>query len=137
MPFIAIVCGLLLAIISVVSQVSPESLGTVPEKDSPTKWIPAAFGAILIVVGLISLAAPHLRKHAMHAGAIVGLLGLLGGLAMPIVKLAKGTLNTESAPFRSQAGMAAISVFFLFMCIRSFIAARKAREAKALTSPSD
>ena len=39
-----------------------------------TALIPAGFGALFLVLGLLALKA-SLRKHAMHVAAMLGLLG--------------------------------------------------------------
>lgn len=96
---------------------------------SPTALIPALFGALLLLLGFGALIKPGARKHFMHAAAAVALLGTLGGLVMFVLRfnsdrvtaLAKGAMLT----------MGLLSLILLVLCIRSFIAARRAREAGA------
>lgn len=129
MAGIAIIFGLLLSALGAVGYLKPDVVGTT-SADAPsiTALIPAFFGIALILCGLITLANPNLRKHAMHIAAVVGLLGLIGALMRPVMNLIKGTeLNFDSAPLRLQGGMALLCLIFLFLCIRSFIAARRAR----------
>jgi hypothetical protein len=62
----------------------------------------------------------------MHAAAAVGLLGFLGGAGKLIAGLAKG--NPSGLAVFSQAGMAVLCALFVVLAVRSFIAARRARE---------
>jgi len=91
-----------------------------------TALIPAAFGILFLIFGMVSQLKESLRKHLMHAAAVVALLGLLavGGRLLP--KL--GDL-TMSAAVISQLAMAAVCLVFLILAIRSFREARRARTA--------
>jgi len=97
---------------------------------SPTALIPAAVGVVLGVCGALAL-NDKIRKHAMHAAAMVGLLAA-GGDA---VQLVKAIGNTAAAPEVRQLKIVSMSatlilcVVFLVLCIRSFIQARKNRLA--------
>ena len=91
---------------------------------APTGLIPAYFGAVLAICGVMT-SKVGLRMHVMHVAALVGLLGTLGGLGMGLPKLLKGA---ESIAPKVQVGMGVLSLIFLVLCIRSFIAARKARQ---------
>ena len=52
-----------------------------PEGDkSFTALLPAIIGLGLMIPGLITIIRPENKKHAMHAGAMFCLIGLLGGL---------------------------------------------------------
>ena len=50
------------------------------DEKSVTALIPAVIGLGLMVPGLITIFTPENKKHAMHAGAMFCLIGLLGGL---------------------------------------------------------
>jgi nitrate/nitrite transporter NarK len=63
----------------------------------------------------------------MHAAAMVGLIGLLGALGRAIPAIAKG--KEIHMAIASQLAMGVLLLIFLVLCIRSFIAARKARQA--------
>ncbi len=90
---------------------------------SATALIPAIFGVILGVLGHLSR-REHLRKHAMHAAAAVALIGMAGAL----VRLLSAPLGSRSfAAEFSQGAMAFLTALFVVLCIRSFIAARRAR----------
>jgi len=118
MPGVSIAFGILLILQGVVTYFISDSR-------SATAFIPAIFGVLLLVCGLIAK-NPNLRKHAMHGAAMVGLLGVLGGLGMGLSKVAKG--NAVNLAIGSQLVLGVISLIFLVLCIRSFIAARKARQ---------
>ena len=96
--------------------------------ESPTALIPAAFGLILAVVGF--LARDHARrKLMMHIAVVVGLLGFLGsvrGLAK-IGAVIAGDAVERPAAVVSQSIMAVLCLVFTFLCVRSFINARRAR----------
>ena len=49
-------------------------------EQSVTALIPAIIGFGLMIPGLITIIRPENKKHAMHAGAVFCLIGLLGGL---------------------------------------------------------
>ena len=93
---------------------------------SKTALIPAIAGALLAICGVIAL-NPSLRKHAMHAAAVVGLLGFLAPLGRVIPQTIRGNPPSGLAGF-SQVTMSVLCLIFLILCVRSFIAARKARQ---------
>jgi len=99
-------------------------------QESPTALIPAAFGVLLLICGVLAR-KEHLRKHAMHAAAALGLLGFLGtarGLVQAFALLGGGTVERPAA-VTSQAVMAVLSLIFVVLCVKSFIDARRARPA--------
>jgi hypothetical protein len=132
MPVYAIVFGAALSALGLVAYLDPAPLGV--GKDGlpatpghPSAMAPLGTGVLLVLAGLASLAAPGARKHAMHAAAVVGLLGVIGG----IVPAALRGFAVEQVAVKVGLGMTVLSGVFLFLCVRSFIAARKAREAAA------
>ena len=66
--------GFLLIIMGVYFYLFPE------DEQSVTALIPAIIGLGLMIPGLITILRPENKKHAMHAGAMFCLIGLLGGL---------------------------------------------------------
>jgi len=96
-----------------------------------TALIPAAFGLLLVVAGLVAR-KDSLRKHAMHGAAMVGLLGAAGTFSsiLKINSLLSGTAERPVAVITQQIFFV-LSVTFLVLCVRSFIAAKKARQAAA------
>ncbi len=94
-----------------------------------TALIPAYFGIVLLVLGLLGQ-KENLRKHLMHAALLVGLLALLG-TARSLLKLPSAFDGTAERPFAiyAQAATAVLSIAFLALGIRSFIQARRSRSA--------
>jgi len=94
-----------------------------------TALIPAIIGVVLLVLGLLG-SKEKLRMHVMHAALLIGLLALLG-TARSLLKLPAafdGTAARPEAVF-AQAATAVLSVVYLALGVRSFIAARRARTA--------
>ena len=74
LPFSMAGSGLLLVVMGFYFYLFPE------DEKSPTALIPAIIGLGLMIPGLITILTPENKKHAMHAGAMFCLIGLLGGL---------------------------------------------------------
>jgi hypothetical protein len=104
----AILSGLLLIVWSVVTYFLSESR-------SFTAFIPAGFGGLLALCGLIGR-SEGARKHAMHAAAMVGLLGVLGGFGMGLRKV----FSEPGMAAYSQLFLGIVCLVFLIVCIRSF-----------------
>lgn len=100
----------------------------VPEIErSRTALIPTIAGALLAICGVLAL-DPTKRKQAMHAAAMIGVLGFLAPLGRLIPQTIKGTPPHGLALF-SQVTMSLLCLIFVILCVRSFISARKARQA--------
>ena len=97
-------------------------------QESLTALIPAFFGLPLGLLGLIAL-KEHMRKHAMHAAALIALLGLVGSLFRIVKKLIVGEELEVSTAVTMQLVVAALCAVFVVLCIRSFIQARRAGDA--------
>jgi predicted transporter len=95
-------------------------------KKSPTALIPAFFGAPILLCGVLALDEKK-RKHAMHAGATLGLLGFIGSASRLPSTLGKEEVN-QLALF-SQGSMALLCLIFVGLCVRSFVMARKEMKA--------
>lgn len=100
-------------------------------KVSITALIPAFVGGVLAVCGLLAF-NDKFRKHAMHFAAIVGLLGAIGGI-MPLQRQYAKTGEIDPLKPSAVSGelMILLCLVFVVLCVRSFIAARKARQAGA------
>ena len=98
-------------------------------RTSLTALIPAAFGLILLILGLLAR-KETLRRHAMHAAAVLGLLGFLGtASAIPkVFELLTGAPMEHSPAVPFKALMAVLCAAFVALCIRSFIEAKRAHE---------
>ena len=93
---------------------------------SPTALIPSMIGLVFLVIAGLVILKPATRKHAMHAAAVVALLGLLAVGGRGLVNLNKLT----PLQMVSFGGTAVFLVAFLVLAVRSFIEARKSRESK-------
>jgi uncharacterized membrane protein len=111
-----IVFGILLTLLGLV--------GYAMTRTSMTALIPSLFGLVLLVLGLIAR-SESIRKHAMHAAAAVALLGCIGAL-IPLLRTPSGP-RAAMAVF-SQVAMVVLMAVFVALCVRSFIAARRARK---------
>jgi hypothetical protein len=125
-PIVTIVCGALLVLISVWS----DSV-TAPNPETGAKsftiWIPAIFGGLLAVCGVVAL-KESLLKHAMHAAAMVGLLGGLAAASRFVPKLL-GDINWNDPATVATGKMTLVCFVFVALCVNSFIQARKRRKA--------
>jgi hypothetical protein len=103
------------------------------ESRPPTALIPAGFGLALAILGLLAL-RDNLRKHVMHAAAMIGLIGFIGAAAMGVPKLITLLSGGEVERPRAvvaQAIMAVTCLVFVGLCVKSFIDARRRRAAQA------
>lgn len=105
-------------------------------RQSVTALIPAFAGVLFLVLGIVAQ-KPGARKHAMHVAAALALLGFLGTITgvIKVIRMLGGEEIARPAAARSQAIMAVLCLLFLVLCVRSFIAARRARKAGAATLP--
>ena len=90
---------------------------------------PAGLGVLLVLCGaLANTESSRQRMLWMHIAVTVGLLGFLITGINAAVQIAKGTV-TEGNPlkFDERVAAALICLVFVALCVRSFIAARKAR----------
>ncbi|MCE9567887.1 MAG: hypothetical protein K8U57_38295 [Planctomycetes bacterium] len=92
---------------------------------APTSLIPAGIGAVILLAGIASIVAPDSRKHAMHAAALASVLGSIGGM-IPVMMRHN---DTGEAAVMAGYLMTITSLFFLALCINSFVQARKDKEA--------
>jgi hypothetical protein len=115
---IAVSCGLSLIILGVGFY-----FGT--GQHSETALIPAGFGVLLAVLGLLAR-RDHLRKHVMHAAAALGLVGSV----VPLIQIGSA-LATDKEMSQAKTAemwlMVLICGVFVGLCVRSFIVARRSR----------
>lgn len=102
-----------------------------PANRSFTALIPTFFGIPMLVLGIMAR-KEDLRKHMMHAAAALGLLGILGTasglIKFPAYFTDQASLERPNAVL-VQGIMCLLCILFLVLCVRSFIAARKAQAA--------
>ena len=113
--------GVLLAIVGVTGFVTTGS----------THWtamIPTWIGLVLAVSGLLAL-NPARRMLWMHIAVTVGLIGFLGTIpgVIGVVKMAMGSTVARPTAAIYQSITWLICLVFVGLCVRSFIAARRAR----------
>ncbi|MEM6796945.1 MAG: hypothetical protein AAF725_23425 [Acidobacteriota bacterium] len=125
MPLVTIAYGSILIVIGALGY-----FGTGAQ--SATALIPAFIGVPVVIAGVLARNERFL-KHAMHGAATLALLGTLGTLSSipKLFTLLSGGEVARPAAVYSQSTFAVLSIIFLVLCVRSFIAARKAREAAA------
>lgn len=126
----ALITGLLLIFVGIVGYAGqPEG------SKSPTALIPAVFGGIIALCGVAVAIKEGLKKHAMHLAAAVALVGMLGA-PYPILKRAMNNqpVNITDPPILSAALTTLVLAIFLALCVRSFAAARRARQAASGTA---
>jgi hypothetical protein len=127
-PQLTIVFGGLLIALGLVPYFAAVA-GMLGSRASVTALIPAVAGVLLVLLGALAR-RPGARKHAMHGAAMVALLGFLAPVGRLAGVAAKGTLSLNAAVV-SQVLMAVLCGVFLVLCVRSFIAARRARDGVA------
>jgi hypothetical protein len=95
---------------------------------SPTALIPAAFGLVLLILGLLAR-DPGKRKHAMHGAAMIGVLGVLGTIRglINFVSMMSGEDVARPQAVAAQAAMCLLCLVFTGLCVKSFIDARRSR----------
>lgn len=96
----------------------------------PTALIPAALGVLLGIFGTLAISPNESRRKLfMHINVTLGLLGFLGtimGLIQWFQMLGGAAVKNPPAT-ESKAAMALICLIYVALCVRSFIAARRAR----------
>ncbi len=101
-------------------------------KGSTTALIPAFLAVPFFILGGVAMASDGMRKHLMHAAVAVALLLVLMGLGMSLWGLVKAGFDVGelSRPLATLATglMGLISLAYVGMGVRSFIAAKKARK---------
>lgn len=90
---------------------------------SLTALVPAAIGLVILILGLVARKASA-HQHAIHGALVVALLGALASI-MPVVD---GLPDGEPAAIESLLTIL-VCVAYIALGVRSFIAARRAREA--------
>lgn len=120
MPITSIICGALLIAVGIAGYV----YGMMDNKASITALIPSFFGVVLVILGAASQAMENVRKHLMHVAVLIGLIGFIVPLVRILPRMSEFTLNAATI---SQIAMSAISLVFVILCVRSFIAARANR----------
>lgn len=102
--------------------------GAILHSKSPyTALIPFVIGDLLLVCGFFAMRMDHLRKHLMHAAAMLALIAVL----LAIFPIAMRGDKMSLLSWITIGGMLLTGMVLEILYVRSFIAARKAREAEA------
>jgi hypothetical protein len=125
MAKVTLVFAVLLVVLGLVGYLGTGSL-------HPTALIPTWFGLALGVFGFLAISPNEKRRKLfMHINVTIGLVGLIGAL----VKALNGYGSARSAgidpdmkAIGAQLIMAALLLNYVVLCVRSFIAARRARQ---------
>lgn len=99
-----------------------------------TAAIPAIFGAVLVILGGLGM-IERMLKHAMHAAALLGLVGCALA-AWRFIPKAIEKFDLEDHATRATGGMMVLCGVFVVCCIVSFIQARRRRAAREAGIPS-
>ena len=124
MRSLCFICAGALIALGAVGYLGWESIGA--DKQSFTALIPAFVGLLMLLGGLVALKN---NMAGMHIAVLFSTLGALAGLGRLIPTLIQGE---ASGPGPVMIGIMTVAcLFFTVMAIRSFKAARRAREASA------
>ncbi len=98
---------------------------------APTALIPAYFGILLAILGLLANTPDSRRRMLfMHIAVTIGLLGFVfpgWRAAGDLIGQAHGRAILRPVAMQEELAMAAICLVFVLLCVRSFIAARRQR----------
>jgi hypothetical protein len=98
---------------------------------APTALIPTYFGIVLGIFGLLANTEDSKRRMIfMHVAVTIGLLGVIfpgwrAGSAL--LASTHGAALARPLAVKEEFAMAITCLIFVVMCVRSFIAARRAR----------
>ena len=124
MKTLCFMCSGALIIVGLVGYFGWEAIGA--SKQSGTALIPSGVGVLMLLGGLVALKN---NMAGMHIAVLFSALGALAGFGRLVPSAIKGEL---SGPTPVLLGlMTAFCLFFTVMAIRSFKAARRAREASS------
>ncbi len=96
-----------------------------------TALIPAVVGIVLIICAALARLGGIMNLIFAHLAVVIGLVGGVGGLVMSVPKLFSDQEKLSNLAVYMQLGMGIILLVYVIFCVRSFIAARKARTATA------
>jgi hypothetical protein len=97
---------------------------------APTALIPAFVGMLLAILGFLAITEDAKRRMLfMHIAVTIGLLGFLGTAKSiyDYIRLMQGVQFPHPAAVEEKAAMSVLLLIFVIFCVRSFVAARRAR----------
>ena len=92
--------------------------------NSLTSFIPSMFGLPILLFSFLTIALPSKKKLFMHIVVSFGLIVFIGGLDFSR-GLLKGTSFNNMWADTSKLMMLITGLIFIFLCVKSFIFARK------------
>ncbi len=125
MPKVTAIFAVALIILGIVGYVATEMV-------SVTALIPAFFGIVLLALALMAR-KENLRRHAMHAASVLGVIGFAGTFSglLGLVTMMTGGEVANPAAVIGRAVMAVLCLAFVALCVKSFLDARRLRTAEA------
>lgn len=121
MPQITVLLGVVLALVGIVFYLATGA-------ESVTALIPTVFGVVIAVCGVLVIARPTWRKHAMHAAVAIALIGAIAAGGRMIQALAGG--GEWNAAIWEQLIMVVLCLVYVGLGVKSFIDARRARQGE-------
>jgi phosphate/sulfate permease len=92
--------------------------------NSLTSFIPSIFGLPILLFAFLTIKFPNKKKLFMHIVVSLGLIVFIGGLDFSR-GIIKGTLFNNIWADTSKLMMLITGLVFTFLCVKSFIFARK------------
>ena len=99
----------------------------ISSSDSITSFIPSFFGLPILIFALLAVKFQEKKKLFMHIVVSFGLLTFIGGLDF-IRGILKNNLFENFYADLSKLMMLITGLIFTFLCVKSFIFARKNRQ---------
>jgi len=126
MAKVTIVFGVLLILVGLVGFFGTGSA-------HPTALIPTWFGLALCVGGFLAISpSESRRKLFMHINVTIGLVGLIGAIASALHGYGHARslgVDPDYKALAAQLTMAGLLLIYVNLCVRSFIQARRSRQA--------
>ena len=119
MESISVIYGIFLIIWGV-------AVSFVSSSNSITSFIPSIFGLPILLFSILSVKFPNKKKLFMHIVVTFGLIIFVGGLDFTR-GLIKGTSFNNMWADTSKLMMLTTGLIFTYLCVKSFIFARKNR----------
>ena len=99
----------------------------------PTALIPTWFGLAMVVGGILAVSPSEgRRKLFMHINVTIGLVGLIGAIASALHGYGHARslgMDPDYKALAAQLTMAVLLLIYVNLCVRSFIQARRSRQA--------
>ena len=100
------------------------AISFISSSNSLTSFIPSLFGLPILLFSILSIKIPAKKRLFMHIVVTFGLIVFIGGLDFSR-GLLKGTSFNNMWADTSKLMMLTTGLMFTFLCVKSFIFARK------------